>query len=105
MVFIALGFVIAGLAKNEDSVPALANIVVLPMMFLSGVFFPVTTVPSWLRVISDRLPLTYLNETLRGISVDGSSLWAVRWQMLWLAVWLLVVAVLAVRSFKWEAAG
>src|SRR5207245_7955064 len=60
MVFIALGFVIAGLAKNEDSVPALANIVVLPMMFLSGVFFPVSTVPAWLRIISDRLPLTYL---------------------------------------------
>jgi len=102
-VFIALGFIIAGVSRNEDSVPAIANIVTLPMMFLSGVFFSVDSVPAWLRVISDRLPLTYLNDSLRSISVDGASLWAVRWDFLWMGVWLVALAVLAVRSFRWES--
>jgi ABC-2 type transport system permease protein len=104
VVFIAMGFVISGLSKNEDSVPAFANLIVLPMMFLSGVFFPIDSVPSWLRVISDRLPLTFLTDSLRHISLDGASLWTVRWDLLWLGVWLALMAFLAVRAFKWEAA-
>ena len=101
-VFIALGFVIAGVSKNEDSVPALANLITLPMMFLSGVFYSTDAVPTWLRVASDRLPLTYLNDALRSITLDGASLWAVRWDLLWLVAWLAALALLAVRSFRWE---
>jgi ABC-2 type transport system permease protein len=104
-VFIAGGFVISGVSRNEDSVPALANVVVLPMMFLSGVFFPIDSVPAWLRVISDRLPLTFLTDALRHITLDGASLWTVRWDLLWMTAWLIGIVVLAVRSFKWETAG
>jgi ABC-2 type transport system permease protein len=103
-IFISLGFVIAGVSKNEDTVPALGNLVVLPMMFLSGVFFPIDSVPSWLRVVSDRLPLTYLNEALRRISVNGNSLWEVRWNVVWMGAWLVVMTVLALRTFRWESA-
>jgi ABC-2 type transport system permease protein len=107
VIFIALGFAVAGVSKNEDSVPALANIIVLPMMFLSGVFFPVNNVPAWLRVISDRLPLTYLADALRSIANDGASLWTsnVRWDLLWMAVWVVVMVILAVRIFRWENTG
>jgi ABC-2 type transport system permease protein len=103
VVFIALGFVISGVSKNEDSVPAISNVIVLPMMFLSGVFFPTDSVPSWLRVISDRLPLTYLNDALRHISLDGASLWTVRWDLVAMAAWLLAMTLLATRAFKWES--
>ena len=104
-IFIALGFAIAGISKNEDSVPALANIVVLPMMFLSGVFFPTNSVPSWLRLVSDRLPLTYLSDAMRAISNDGANLWDIRWDVIWMAAWLVVMAFIAIRTFKWESTG
>jgi len=101
-VFISLGFVIAGVSKNEDSVPAIGNLVVLPMMFLSGVFFSVDSIPSWLRAISDRLPLTYLIDALRGISLDGKSVWEIGGDILGLTIWLVIAVVAAMKLFRWE---
>jgi ABC-2 type transport system permease protein len=103
-IFIALGYVIAAISKSEDAVPAIGNLVILPMMFLSGVFFPTDSVPSWLRVVSDRLPLTYLNDALRKISVDNQTFFdpRIQWDMVWMAVWLAVMAFLAIRVFRWE---
>ena len=100
-VFISMGFMISGVAKNEDSVPAIGNIIVLPMMFLSGVFFPTDSVPGWLRVISDRLPLTYTTDALRSIAVDGKNVFDVGGDILGLAVWLAITALAATRLFKW----
>jgi len=50
------------------------------------------------------LPLTFLANALRSISLDGASLWAVRGELLGLAVWLVIALVLATRLFKWEVA-
>jgi ABC-2 type transport system permease protein len=48
VIFLAVGFSIAGWAKNEDQAAPVANLISLPMMFLSGVFFLVTRCrPSW----------------------------------------------------------
>jgi ABC-2 type transport system permease protein len=101
-IFIAIGFAIAGYAKSEDAVPALANIVVLPMMFLSGVFFSRNGEPDWLHRISDYLPLTFLTDAIRGVSVDGASLWTIRGDLLGIAVWVLIAVFLATRLFRWE---
>jgi ABC-2 type transport system permease protein len=101
-IFIAIGFAIAGYAKNEDAVPALANIVVLPMMFLSGVFFSRNGEPDWLHKLSDYLPLTYLTDAIRSVSTDGASLWAIRGDLLGIAVWVLIAVLLATRLFRWE---
>ena len=103
-VFISLGFVIAGVSKNEDSVPAIGNLVVLPMMFLSGVFFQVDSIPGWLRTISSRLPLSYLIDALRGIALDGKSLFDIGGDIMGLAIWLAVATIAAMKFFRWEGA-
>jgi ABC-2 type transport system permease protein len=103
-VFISLGFVVSSLSKNEDSVPAIANILVLPMMFLIGVFFSTDSIPSWLRVVSDRLPLTYLNDALRGIAIEGKTVSDLGGDVLGLLVWLVILAFAATRLFRWEPA-
>ena len=103
-VFISLGFVIAGVSKNEDSVPAIGNLVVLPMMFLSGVFFAVDSIPGWLRAVSDRLPLSYLIDALRGIALDGKSITDIGGDVLGLSVWLAIATLAAMKLFRWEGA-
>ncbi|MGI8607629.1 MAG: ABC transporter permease [Candidatus Dormibacteria bacterium] len=103
MVFIALGFIIAGASKNEDSVPAIANIATIPMMFTSGVFFSRDVLPGWLATVSGFFPLTYLIDSLRGISVNGQNVIDLRIQVLGIAVWLAITVVLATRLFKAEA--
>lgn len=101
-VFVSMGFAISGWAKSEEVAAPIANVVALPMMFLSGVFFPRSAMPDVLESITDFLPLTYLIDALRNVSTDGEALWSQGWSLLGLAFWLLITFVVAVRLFKWE---
>ena len=101
-IFLALGFAIAGWAKNEDQAAPVANLVSLPMTFLSGVFFPREAMPEFLAAITAFLPLTYLNEALRAIVNQGASLAALGPQLLGMAVWIVISFVIALRLFRWE---
>jgi ABC-2 type transport system permease protein len=101
-IFLAVGFAIAGWAKNEDQAAPVANLVSLPMMFLSGVFFPREAMPEFLRGITQYMPLTYINEALRGVVNDGAALTSLAPQMLGMGVWLVITFVIAVRLFSWE---
>jgi ABC-2 type transport system permease protein len=101
-IFLALGFGIAGWAKNEDQAAPVANLVSLPMMFLSGVFFPREAMPDILAAITAYLPLTYVNEALRAIVNEGANLAALGPQLLGMAVWVVISFLIAVRLFRWE---
>lgn len=101
-IFIALGFAISGYAKSEESAGPLTNLVALPLMFLSGVFFPRSIMPDWLQTITDYSPLTFLADALRSISMDGASLWNVRWDLLGITTWVVVSVAIATRLFRWE---
>ena len=101
-VFLSLGFAVAGWAKNENVAAPLANIVAMPMMFLSGVFFGRDAMPDVLQSVTAYLPLTYLADGMRSISSDGDALWSQTTNMLGLAVWLLLSFALAARLLRWE---
>ncbi len=100
--FIAIGFVISGFAKNEEVGAPLANIVALPMMFLSGVFFPTDTLPAVLEDIVQYLPLTFLADGMREVAIQGASLTEIPWEVLGLVVWLALAFFAATRVFRWE---
>ena len=102
IIFLAIGFSIAGWAKNEDQAAPLANLVSLPMTFLSGVFFSRDAMPAFLRTITDYLPLTYLNHALRSVTNDGVGVGAISGDLLGMAVWAVIAFVIAVRLFRWE---
>jgi ABC-2 type transport system permease protein len=71
-------------------------------MFLSGTFFPIAAMPDPLQAIARLLPLTYLNDALRQVMVDGtpfSPLWVC---VAFLAVWLVVCLAISARFFKWQ---
>ena len=101
-VFVSLGFAISGWASNEEVAAPIANVIALPMMFLSGVFFPRSAMPGALESVTDFLPLTYLINALRNVAIDGEVLWSQGWNVLGLAVWLVITFVVAVRLFRWE---
>jgi ABC-2 type transport system permease protein len=100
--FIAMGLAISGWAKSEDTAAPVANVISLPMMFLSGVFFPTSAMPDWVRAVSQYLPLTYLADGLRAVALDGANLGALWPQLTGLAAWTAGVFLLATRVFKWE---
>jgi ABC-2 type transport system permease protein len=102
IIFLAIGFSIAGWAKNEDQAAPVANLVSLPMTFLSGVFFSRDAMPEFLRTVTDYLPLTYLNHALRSVINDGVGFGAIAGDLLGMTVWAVIAFLLAVRLFKWE---
>ena len=101
-IFLAMGLAISGASKSEETAAPLANLVSLPLMFLSGVFFPRGSMPSWLQAVTQYSPLTYVSDALRSISLDGASLWAIRTDLLGIGIWLAIAVVIATRLFKWE---
>jgi len=101
-VFLAMGFAVAGQAKDENQAAPLAQLLQLPQLFLAGIFFPRDAFPHWLKVITDYFPLTFLSDGMRAIFNDGSSLWVIRGDLLGLVVWLIIAYIVADRVFSWE---
>jgi ABC-2 type transport system permease protein len=102
VVFLSIGFALAGISKSEDQVAPLANIISLPMMLLSGIFFSRNNLPGVIHTITDFFPLTYLADAMRGIAIDGATIPEVIPQLLGLSIWCIISTTLAIRMFRWE---
>jgi ABC-2 type transport system permease protein len=102
VIFMGFGFVVSGIAKNESTVPPIANLITLPQFLLSGTFFSITVFPVWLQPVCKVLPLTFLNQAMRQVAFDGASLWDVHMQILYLLLWGIGIYAVAVKTFKWE---
>jgi ABC-2 type transport system permease protein len=99
---LGIGLAIGGWAKNERQSAPLSNIVVFPMMFLSGTFFPRFLMPEWLQTVSGFFPLTPVIDGIRLIATEGAHLTQLGSQLGLLFGWLLIVYFIAFRVFRWE---
>jgi ABC-2 type transport system permease protein len=102
VMILGIGLALGGWAKNERQVAPLANIVVFPMMFLSGTFFPRFLMPEWLQHVSGFLPLTPVIDGIRLLATEGKHLTDIGSQLGLIALWLVVVYAIAFRVFRWE---
>jgi ABC-2 type transport system permease protein len=102
LVFMGFGFIISGVAKNESSIPPLANLITMPQFLLAGTFFSIDVFPNWLQPISRSLPLTYFNDAMRKISFEGAHLGDCWLQISILLGWGIVAYAIAIKVFKWE---
>jgi ABC-2 type transport system permease protein len=100
--FVTIGFFIAAISKNVESAAALGQVVGTPMMFLSGIFFPMDNAPAWIQPVVHAMPLKYLADAMRAVIIQGQSLWHVRWDILILSAVGMVFLALSVRFFRWE---
>ena len=101
-VFVTLGLAVSSIANSENSAAPIANVITLPMMFLSGVFFPQSVIPDWLVSIAQFFPLTFLADGMRAMVNSGESIFAQGGELLGLSVWAIIIFALAVRVFRWE---
>ncbi|MEA2285545.1 MAG: type transport system permease protein [Solirubrobacteraceae bacterium] len=99
----SLGVAYSHVIPNFDAAPAYVNIVFLPVIFISGVFFDVNNTPAFLRDIAQALPLTHVIEGLSAAMVSGGSLSDNLSALAVVAVWSAAGILLAVRGFSWES--
>jgi len=71
-----------------------------PMMFLSGVFFPIQQMPSFMQSVASFLPLTYAADAMRKVMVLGAGTQAILTDVVVLAVFGSVLLAIAVPMFK-----
>jgi ABC-2 type transport system permease protein len=99
---LGIGLALGGWAKNERQAAPLSNIIVFPMMFLSGTFFPRFLMPEWLQNISAFLPLTPIIDGIRLIATEGKGFLDILPQIGLVGAWLVVIYFIAFRVFRWE---
>ncbi len=99
---LGIGLALGGWAKNERQAAPLSNIIVFPMMFLSGTFFPRFLMPEWLQNVSSFLPLTPIIDGIRLILTEGKHLIDLGPQLGLIGIWLVIIYFIAFRVFRWE---
>jgi ABC-2 type transport system permease protein len=101
--FINIGFLVSSIANTTETADTVANIINMPMMFLAGIFFPVDNVPAWIRPLVNILPLKFLADALRDISIKGKSIYSVQSELYTLLGMTVVFFILAIVFFRWES--
>ncbi|HET6925092.1 MAG TPA: ABC transporter permease, partial [Candidatus Saccharimonadales bacterium] len=99
---LGIGLAIGGWAKNERQAAPLSNIIVFPMLFLSGTFFPRYAMPEWLQHITNYLPLTPVIDGLRLLITEGKHLTDIGPQLGLIGAWMIIIYIIAFRVFRWE---
>jgi len=102
LTFGGLGLLVASRARTIEAVSGLMNLVMMPMWVLSGVFFASSNFPDVMQPFIQALPLTALNDALRGVMNEGLSLVALRREIAILMAWGVGTFGLALRLFRWQ---
>jgi ABC-2 type transport system permease protein len=98
--FVGLGILITSFTENEETATMVMMTLMFPMLFLSGVFFPLQQMPGYMQTIAYFLPLTYATTALRKVMVLGAEVPAVATDILILLVFGIVLLAVAVPMFK-----
>jgi len=102
VIFLNLGFAVAGYAKNTKTAEALSQVITMPMMFFSGVFFSTEALPKIVGKVVEYLPLTPMVEALRTISIHAGSFQDIWKQLAFMGGWIIISFLIAWRIFRFK---
>jgi ABC-2 type transport system permease protein len=100
LAFLSIGLLAGARLRSVEAAGAIANLLVIPMAFLSGSFFSLSIAPAWLQTLSQVLPLRHLNDAMTAVLSHGASAWSTLPQFALLLGFSAVVTVIAVRLFR-----
>jgi ABC-2 type transport system permease protein len=100
--FAALGIALSHAIPNVDSAAAYVNVVFLPLIFISGVFYSAESLPPVLEGLAEALPLKHVIDGLSGAIVTGAGVADHLAALAVVGAWAAVGIFLAVRFFRWE---
>ena len=98
--FVGLGIVLTSFTKDQETATMLMTTIMFPMMFLSGVFFPIEQMPWFMQTLSNVLPLTYVTGALRKVMVLGADISMITTELAILIGFGTVMIAIAVPVFK-----
>ena len=106
LMFLTLGFSLGSLAKTQESVGVLAAIFIYPQLVLSGVFFPLESLPEYIQPFAEILPLSIVADAMRSIASDGLQLLDIYLNIIGIGIWIGIGTIVSTKLFVWkEVAG
>lgn len=102
LVFLSIGFIIAGLSKTPEHAAPVAGFISFPMFFLGGIFFPISEMPSFIQPLVYALPISHLSDALRQVMNIGYGLVELWLPTLALLLWFIASFTISALVFKWE---
>ena len=100
--FLIMGFTVGSLVSEPETADAVTNVITNPMMFLSGIFFPVAAMPWYVQRVAKVLPLYYMANGLRDTIVRNQGIMHVLPDLGVLLGVTGVLAIISLRTFRWE---
>jgi ABC-2 type transport system permease protein len=100
---VGMGIIMSTRVDDMESFFQLNLLVILPSMFVTGVFFPLSSVPDWMRYLAYMLPLTYANNAMRTIMIKGQGLSAISGDLIILSLFAIITFSAGVYLFRREA--
>ena len=100
--FAALGVAYSHVIPNFEAAPAYTNIVFLPMIFISSVFYDVDVLPKFLADIAEALPLIHVINGLQAALVTGAPIGDQLSDLAVLGIWTIAAVFFAIRGFSWN---
>lgn len=98
--FVGLGILVSAIATEQETASQLLMMFQFPMLFLSGVFFPILMMPNFMQKIAYVIPLTYAISAIRKVMVLGAGFSAVKTEMLILLIFGAITLSISVPVFK-----
>jgi ABC-type multidrug transport system permease subunit len=102
LAFSGLGLLAASRPRTIEGVSGVMNLVMVPMWVFSGIFFSTERFPAGLQPFVQALPLTALNDSLRGVMLEGMGFVSLLPELAILAAWGTVSFLLALKVFRWQ---
>ena len=99
--FSGMALVLAGALKDVEAVSAAGSAITFPMMFLSGSFIPLETMPSYMQTLAQLLPLTYLSNGLRDSLITGE-VYSVLFNLAIVSIFGIIMIALGSKLTKWQ---
>jgi ABC-2 type transport system permease protein len=100
--FLSIGFLLVSFIKNARAATPVCMIVFFILLFLGGIFFPLSIMPNFLELFTRVLPSTHLNNALRMIAIDGLGISFMWKELLIIGGWIIATLALSIKFFKWE---
>ena len=98
--FIGLGIMITTVASDEETASTIMMVIQFPMMFLSGVLFPIQQMPWYMQAVAKVMPLTYAAQAMRKIIILGAGLQDIMTELIILVVFGVVLLGISIPLFK-----
>ena len=98
--FVGFGIMLSARTQTQEDYAQISLPFSMPMMFVSGVFYPVETMPWILQKLAYIFPLTYLNDAMRGIMLKGQTLGDVWLDLVVLLGFTVLFFIIGVKRFN-----